>query len=69
MVPPRAAIADAIAHHYDVSNAFHAILLGPSLTYAWRCGCAQTQRSSGHAGPITYPEASAAGVCRGRRWG
>jgi cyclopropane-fatty-acyl-phospholipid synthase len=26
--------ADAIAHHYDVSNAFYAMVLGPSMTYS-----------------------------------
>jgi cyclopropane-fatty-acyl-phospholipid synthase len=30
----RARDAAAIAHHYDVSNAFYRILLGPSLTYS-----------------------------------
>lgn len=29
--------ADAIAHHYDVSNAFYTYVLGPSMTYTCAC--------------------------------
>jgi cyclopropane-fatty-acyl-phospholipid synthase len=50
--------AAAIAHHYDVSNAFHAIVLGPSMTYS----CAVWERPD-----ITLEQAQAAKyelVCR-----
>jgi cyclopropane-fatty-acyl-phospholipid synthase len=29
--------ADAISHHYDVSNAFYELVLGPSMTYTCAC--------------------------------
>ena len=29
--------AEAIRHHYDVSNAFYALVLGPSMTYTCAC--------------------------------
>ena len=29
--------ADAIHHHYDVSNAFYESVLGPSMTYTCAC--------------------------------
>jgi cyclopropane-fatty-acyl-phospholipid synthase len=29
--------AEAISHHYDVSNAFYELLLGPSMTYTCAC--------------------------------
>jgi cyclopropane-fatty-acyl-phospholipid synthase len=50
--------AAAIAHHYDVSNAFYAIVLGPSMTYS----CAVWERPD-----ITLEQAQAAKyelVCR-----
>jgi cyclopropane-fatty-acyl-phospholipid synthase len=36
--------ADAIHHHYDVSNAFYEHLLGPSMTYT--CACYPTEQST-----------------------
>jgi cyclopropane-fatty-acyl-phospholipid synthase len=50
--------AAAIAHHYDVSNAFYRIVLGPSMTYS----CAVWER-----GDVTLEDAQAAKyelVCR-----
>jgi cyclopropane-fatty-acyl-phospholipid synthase len=50
--------AAAMAHHYDVSNAFYAIVLGPSMTYS----CAVWERPD-----ITLEQAQAAKyelVCR-----
>ena len=43
--------AAAIAHHYDVSNAFYRIVLGPSMTYS----CAVWER-----GDVTLEDAQAA---------
>ena len=45
--------AAAIAHHYDVSNAFYAIVLGPSMTYS----CAVWERPD-----VTLEQAQAAKV-------
>ncbi|MEO6997012.1 MAG: cyclopropane-fatty-acyl-phospholipid synthase family protein [Terracoccus sp.] len=36
--------AEAISHHYDVSNAFYELVLGPSMTYT--CACYPTDTSS-----------------------
>ena len=36
--------AEAIHHHYDVSNAFYEHLLGPSMTYT--CACYPTEQST-----------------------
>src|SRR4051794_13512826 len=36
--------AQAISHHYDVSNRFYEWILGPSMTYT--CACYPTDRSS-----------------------
>ena len=36
--------AEAIHHHYDVSNAFYELLLGPSMTYT--CACYPTADAS-----------------------
>jgi cyclopropane-fatty-acyl-phospholipid synthase len=36
--------AEAIQHHYDVSNAFYELLLGPSMTYT--CACYETPDAS-----------------------
>ncbi len=36
--------ADAIHHHYDVSNTFYEMLLGPSMAYT--CACYPTQEST-----------------------
>jgi cyclopropane-fatty-acyl-phospholipid synthase len=36
--------AEAIHHHYDVSNAFYEYVLGPSMTYT--CACYPTQQST-----------------------
>ena len=36
--------ADVIQHHYDVSNRFYAMLLGPSMTYT--CACYPTRDAS-----------------------
>jgi cyclopropane-fatty-acyl-phospholipid synthase len=40
----RAADAVAIAHHYDVSNAFYRLILGPSMTYS--CALFESERDS-----------------------
>ncbi len=36
--------ADAIRHHYDVSNTFYEHVLGPSMTYT--CACYRTEQST-----------------------
>ncbi len=36
--------ADAIHHHYDVSNAFYRLVLGPSMTYT--CACYPDERAN-----------------------
>ena len=36
--------AEAIHHHYDVSNRFYELVLGPSMTYT--CACFETETSS-----------------------
>jgi cyclopropane-fatty-acyl-phospholipid synthase len=36
--------AEAIHHHYDVSNTFYEYVLGPSMTYT--CACYQTEQST-----------------------
>lgn len=40
----RVADAAAIAHHYDVSNAFYRLILGPTMTYS--CGVFETEGDS-----------------------
>ena len=41
--------AEAISHHYDVSNRFYEMVLGPSMTYT--CACYPDGRRHPRAGP------------------